>query len=93
MTDCAIIVKSTLAVCVCNVHVYVLLDSHLSQSKSRRMAAEAAERARVEREGRVVLRLKMADLFAKRDRISAKMETPTDNIRGDTNILTTNSRV
>ena len=64
--------------------MYVLLDSHLSRSKSRRMAAEAAERARVEREGRVVLRLKMADLFAKRDSISAKMETPTDNIRGDT---------
>ena len=46
------------------------------------MAAEAAEKARVEREGLVLLRLKMADLFAKRDSISAKMDTSTDNIRG-----------
>ena len=46
------------------------------------MAAEVAEKARVEREGLVLLRLKMADLFAKRDSISAKMETSTDNIRG-----------
>ena len=51
-------------------------------SKSRRMAAEAAERARVEREGLVVLKLKMADLFANRDTIVTKMAGPTENIRG-----------
>ena len=51
-------------------------------SKSRRMAAEAAERARVEREGLVVLKLKMADLFANRDTIATKMAGPTENIRG-----------
>ncbi|CAI8036981.1 Uncharacterized protein FLJ43738 [Geodia barretti] len=61
--------------------IFALHDSHVSKSKSRRMAAEAAEKARVEREGLVLLRLKMADLFAKRDSISAKMDTSTDNIR------------
>jgi hypothetical protein len=61
--------------------IFALHDSHVSKSKPRRMAAEVAEKARVEREGLVLLRLKMADLFAKRDSISAKMETSTDNIR------------
>ena len=46
------------------------------------MAAEVAEKARVEREGLVVLRLKMADLFAKRDNISTQMKSSTHNIKG-----------
>lgn len=46
------------------------------------MEAAAAERARVEREGVVVLRLRMADLFAKQDIIATKLSSPTDNIRG-----------
>ena len=54
----------------------------MSRHKIRQMEAEAAERARVEREGVVVLRLKMADLFAKQDFIIAKMDTPIDNIKG-----------
>lgn len=54
----------------------------MSRSKLRQMEAEAAERARIEKEGVVVLRLKMADLFAKRDSIATKMTSPTDNIRG-----------
>ena len=54
----------------------------MSKSKVHQMEAEAAERARVEREGVVVLRLRMADLFGKRDIIATKLNSPTDNIRG-----------
>ena len=54
----------------------------MSQHKIRQMEAEAAERVRVEREGVVVLRLRMADLFAKRDSITAKMDGPVGNIKG-----------
>lgn len=54
----------------------------MSKSKVRQMEAEAAERARVEREGVVVLRLRMADLFGKRDIIATKLNSPTDDIRG-----------
>ena len=46
------------------------------------LEAEAAEKVRVEREGLVVLRLRMADLFAKRDSIVTKMDSPIANIKG-----------
>ena len=67
----------------------LLSDSHVPKSKSSRVTAEAAEKARVEREGIVLLKLKMADLFAKRDSISANMEASTDNIRGKLHIYVT----
>ena len=54
----------------------------MSRSKLRRLEAEAAEKARLEREGVVVLRLKMADLFAKQDSIKTKLDSPIDNIKG-----------
>lgn len=58
----------------------------MSKSKVRQMEAVAAERARLEREGVVVLHLKMADLFGKRDIIATKLSSPTDNIRGTSHI-------
>ena len=58
----------------------------MSRSKLRRLEAEAAEKARLEREGVVVLRLKMADLFAKRDSIKTKLDSPIDNIKGTVHV-------
>ena len=54
----------------------------MSRHKIRQMEAEAAERMRIEREGVIMLRLRMADLFAKRDSITAKMDGPIANIKG-----------
>lgn len=62
--------------------VNLICNSEMSRGKMRRMEAEAAERARQEREGVVMLRLKMADLFAKQDCISKKMDGPIDNVKG-----------
>ena len=53
-----------------------------SRHRIRQLEAEAAERDRVEREGVVVLRLRMADLFAEQDSIVSKLDTPVANIRG-----------
>ena len=58
------------------------LNVGMSRHKIRQMEAEAAERMRVEKEGVVVLRLRMADLFAKRDSITARMDGQIDNIKG-----------
>ena len=54
----------------------------MSKSKVRQIEAAAAERSRVEKEGVVVLHLRMADLFGKRDIIATKLNSPTDNIQG-----------
>lgn len=64
----------------------IILVTGMSQNKIRQMEAEAAERVRVEREGLVVLRLRMADLFAKRDIITTKMDGPIDNLRGTVHV-------
>lgn len=40
-----------------------------------------AERQRLEKDGVAVLHLKMADLFAKQDKIITKLDGPIDNIR------------
>ena len=45
----------------------------MSRQKQKRLEAEAAEAARIEREGIAVLRLQMSDLFAKRTVISTKV--------------------
>ena len=54
----------------------------MQRSKSRRLAAEAAEKERVEREGLVVLRLKMADLFGKKNTICVKLDHSVENVKG-----------
>jgi len=48
----------------------------------RRLEAEAAEQARVAREGVAVLRLRMSDLFAKRTSISAAIEQAVKDLKG-----------
>ena len=47
----------------------------------RQLETEAAEKNRIEREGLVVLRLKMANLFAKQESILAQMSNPVGNIK------------
>ena len=54
----------------------------MSRHKVHQLEAEVAEKVKVEREGLVVLRLRMADLFAKRDSIVTRMDSPIANIRG-----------
>ena len=46
------------------------------------MEAAAAEQAREEREGVAIVRLAMADLFAKHGTITNKLASPVKNIQG-----------
>ena len=58
------------------------LPPGLSRRKAKRLEAEAAEAARIAREGMVVLRLRMSDLFAKQTSISVKMQEAVKNLKG-----------
>ena len=58
------------------------LPPGLSRRKAKRLEAEAAEVARIAREGMAVLRLRMSDLFAKQTSISVKMQEAVKNLKG-----------
>lgn len=49
--------------------------------QQRQHAAEEAEKQRIEREGLVVLRVNMSDLFSKKGSVHARMETPMESLK------------
>ena len=59
-----------------------LLPPVLSRRTLRQREAEAAEKAREEREGVVLLRLPLAELFAKHGLITTQLDAPVKDIKG-----------
>ncbi len=55
---------------------FLLCATGLSRRRQKQLEAEAADQARIDREGIAVLRVRMSDLFAKRSTISAKVSPP-----------------
>ena len=61
---------------------YYHLFSVASRRALKNTDLEAAEQAKEEREGVAIVRLAMADLFAKQGTISNKLDAPIKNIQG-----------
>ena len=60
-------------------YCYTLLV--ISRRKQKRLEAEAAEEARIEREGIAVLRVKLLDLFGKHGYTKVKLDSPVKDLK------------
>ena len=53
----------------------------MSKRRLKQLQAEAAEKARIDKEGIAMLSIKLSDLFAGRKSVTARMATPVANLK------------